>query len=347
MSKLPVHKLKTNAKELDLGDAKVFHLPAWGTLSHPQRLGILRQISMMRGRDPRIAKLAVKIFKDARVNPRDYEKQAAALLKWVQDPKNCYYANEPGERLQDPIHTIKIGHGDCDDQALLLTCLFESVGLPWKFVLSGRDAKGNKVRHIEGESVPPSVNWTHIYCMVGTPPFKVSKWWFCETTIVGVPLGWDVISGDASFLPEMMRQKGGPAQIVQLGKASSRWRTQPLPPPSQQSPAYAAAMGYGDGELVDDVGSEVGSYLAKATAEFRHAAQDVKQELKDPNVQKTLRTAILTGVAVSVCTSMIMQYINGQGFWEGQGHLFTRFGNTTSNLANNSRLFSFRRAALL
>jgi hypothetical protein len=67
----------------------------------------------MRGRDPRIAKLALKVIRQSGAKPREYEKQAAALLKWVQDPKNCYYINEPGERLQDPIYTIKVKHGDC------------------------------------------------------------------------------------------------------------------------------------------------------------------------------------------------------------------------------------------
>ena len=60
---MPVKQLRTGAKEMDLGDAKVFHLPDWNKLSHPQRLAVLRQIAMMRARDPRIAKLAVSIFK--------------------------------------------------------------------------------------------------------------------------------------------------------------------------------------------------------------------------------------------------------------------------------------------
>lgn len=330
MSSLPVNQLRTNSKRLDLGDAKVFHLPNWNTLSHPERLRVLRQIAMMRARDPSIAKLAVSIFKDNKVQPRDYRRQAEVLLKWVQNPKNVYYVNEPGERLQDPIHTIKIGHGDCDDQALLLTCLFESVGLPWKYVLSGRNANGEKVRHIEGEKIEPNTKWSHIYCMVGTPPFNPNEWYFCETTVVGVPLGWDVVSGDHSYLPEMVKSKGGPPQIMVPGPANGRYRPAPLPPKAQQSPAYAMALGgYGD---VDPVGSQVGGQVGYEAKEI--IEKEVKSEAK-----YVMGWAIFSGVAISLSVSLLMQWINGEGYWKGSDHLFRRWGKSTEQLATKSRLF--------
>lgn len=322
---LPVEKLKTNAKSLDLGDSQVFHLPNWHNLTHPQRLGVMRQIAMMRARDPRMAKLAVSIIKKAGARPREYEKQAAALLKWVQDPKNVFYVNEPGERLQDPIHTVRIGHGDCDDQSLLLTCLFESVGLPWKFVLSGRSKEGQKVRYIEGTQVPPDTKWSHIYCMVGTPPFSPNRWYFCETTVIGVPLGWDVVSGDHSYLPEMAKTKPGPPQIMIPAKANGRFRPAPLPPAAQRSPAYQEAYsGLGDMEL----GSENFQELEAALR------QTITEEVRKDTLQ-ALKMAVVTGVAVG----MIMQFINGEGWWKGRGHLFDLWSKKASDLAQNSKLF--------
>lgn len=316
MSQLPVNKLRTNSKQLDMGDAKVFHLPDWNTLSHPQRLNVMRQISMMRGRDPRIAQLAVKIFKANRIQPRDYAGQAAALLRWVQDPKNVFYVNEPGERLQDPIHTIKVGHGDCDDQALLLTCLFESVGLPWKFVLSGRNQQDEKIRYIEGDKVPSGTRWTHIYCMVGTPPFQPNQWYFCETTVIGVPLGWDVIAGDHSYLPEMVKTKGGAPKIMVPGPASGRYRPAPLPPASNRSPAYQEAFG-------DALGENSGEL-----------AQFEQKEIKS-----VLKTSILTSIVVAATTSIFMQFFNGDGLWAGSGHFLTRMSNRMSKVARRSKLF--------
>ena len=40
---------------------------------------------------PRLIKQAVDIIRKAKVQPREYKKQASALLKWVQDPKNIFY----------------------------------------------------------------------------------------------------------------------------------------------------------------------------------------------------------------------------------------------------------------
>ena len=656
MSKLPVKQLRTGAKEMDLGDAKVFHLPDWNKLSHPQRLAVLRQIAMMRARDPRIAKLAVSIFKASGVQPRKYDQQAAALLQWVQNPKNCYYVNEAGERLQDPIHTIKIGHGDCfaentlvlrddmeyvkiqdvqvgsriwgrdkwstvvnfwdkgplavtevelnngstlrlteghkvyvrscplhgptckdligkcrnckdrdfewvrlhvselvegmvvlqpdritpessaswdadtswmmgayiaegwsedcrisisgkdghwkeqtkhrakaiaerkgwatrwhakylainskeavawaegcghgalnkqipvealrdadadaldiglrldasqnsrgegwtfgtiserlalqyrtlqrvlgrstsatkvvehggfgtnpifrvgvrnptknndrklkiaairrevetvpcydiatddhyvylpeadctvsncDDQVLLLTCLFESVGLPWKLVLSGVGPNG-KTRYVEGESVPPGVKWTHIYCMVGTPAFNPTTWYFCETTIQGVPLGWDVISGDHSYLPEMGGKKGDAVRVVTPNPAPNHYRPAPLPPKGKQSPAYAMAYSgafpeaygsaYGSAEAsalapASLVGTTVGSYMAEEAV--------ARDESSSSGLDwRKWGTAIATGVLVSVGTQLTLDYLRGTGSWTGKGAALARW----------------------
>jgi len=260
--RLPVHQLKTNAKEIKLEEGqKVYHLPNWNQLSHPERLVILRQIAMMRGRDPRIARLVVSILKKAKAKPRQYKDQAAAILSWVQDPKNIYYVNEPGERLGDPIYTIQVGHGDCDDQALVLTCFFESIGLPWRFVLSGRNQKtGAKVRYIEGTQIPSGVRWTHIYVVVGDKPFSPDHWYFCEPTVQGVPLGWDVIEGDERYLPEMSAKRTkGPPMIVGAPKSSQRPQTSARP--SHASTASPAYSGGGDSKCRGLVGSRINGRL--------------------------------------------------------------------------------------
>ena len=98
--RLPVEQLPTRLQAIDLGSTETNYIKDWKSLSEPERLKLIRNIVMMSGRDPRLAKLSVDIFKKAGVQPRDYKGQAAALLKWVQDPKNVYYCNEPAERLQ-------------------------------------------------------------------------------------------------------------------------------------------------------------------------------------------------------------------------------------------------------
>jgi len=190
------------ARRVNLDAAKTYHLPAWGETSDPKRIAILRKIALAAGRDPRIATVAVNVLKANGVQPRDYVGQGRVLLKFVQH--RIYYVNEPGERLQDPAYTLRVGYGDCDDMALLLAALCESLRLPWKFVISGR--RGNRVvRWVEGDTYSPA-RWAHIYLAIGDKPFAPKRWMFAEPTLRTVDLGWDVVAaskGGTAPLPEL------------------------------------------------------------------------------------------------------------------------------------------------
>jgi hypothetical protein len=159
------------------------------------------------GRDPRVRDLAFTILREAGVDQREYEKQARALLVWVQ--QNIAYVNEPGEILQDPLYTLRQKAGDCDDMSSLLMALYESIALPWRYVLSGRTKDGTAVRWIEGEGSPPNIVWSHIYGRVGWPPFKPTTWAFTEPTMKSATLGWDVVDRNS--------QAGGAGAAGPLG----------------------------------------------------------------------------------------------------------------------------------
>lgn len=325
MAQFPIHAIPTSAQALDLGSAKVYHLPNWENLSHPERLAVIRQLAMQRGRDPRIAQLATRIIRKSRAKPREYKKQAAALLKWVQNPKNVYYINEPGERLQDPIYTIKQRYADCDDMAALLCALFESVGLPWKLVLSGRGPQG-KTRYIEGEPVPQGVHWSHIYCMVGDQPFRPSTWYFAEPTVDGVPLGWDVISGDHRYLPEMTKPSQGPPRIASAPKkVGMRPNRSKLPPLKNRSPAYDLAYGSTSALVSGSVGASI--------AEMEMQGKDAKIDWAK------LGIAVVTGVLVSVGTSIALDWVRGKGIWEGKGDVLTRVVHKPADMLVQTSLF--------
>lgn len=190
-------------KPVSMATPKVHHITGWTHFLDPKRMEIIANIAKMRGRDPRIATLAVSILKQAGAQPRQYRKQAAALLSWVQH--NLYYVNEPGERLQDPLYTLKVGYGDCDDLIITLASLLESIRMPWKLVISGTTKSGKKIRYHQGEKFPTTkgINWSHIYMAIGDRPFTPNKWEYAEATVRGAPLGWDVVDGSASQLPEM------------------------------------------------------------------------------------------------------------------------------------------------
>lgn len=207
------------AKRINLDQtAKAFHLPDWKSKDDKARIEALREIAMKAGRDPRIATLAVQVIKAAGAESRDYKGQAAALLAWTQ--KNVYYLNEPGERLQDPLYTLQMQHpyGDCDDMALVLAALYETCRLPWRFVLSGRTRKGKLVRWVEG-TPKKRASWSHIYVIVGWPPYTPKKWLYAEPTLKGVPLGWDVVGAQKKSgrvaLPELAGM-GAAAELTTL-----------------------------------------------------------------------------------------------------------------------------------
>jgi hypothetical protein len=198
-----------------LDPPQTYHLSNWNRLTDQQRIAFLRQISEQRGRDPRIRELVFAILQQAGVDQREYQQQAAVLLRWVQ--QNILYLNEPGEVIQDPLYTLNKRAGDCDDVADLLGSMFEAARLPWRYVLSGTAPNGQKIRWIEGQPLPPRIKWAHVYLMVGVPPFRPVQWFFAEPSIKGVPLGWDVIQAaqgqipgtvPASVLPELAQMAG-------------------------------------------------------------------------------------------------------------------------------------------
>jgi hypothetical protein len=179
---------------------QAFHIASWDRMSDPQRVAILRKISEEAGRDPRIATLASDILQRAGAQEREYDKQAAALLAWVQN--NILYVNEAGEVLQDPLYTLRRKAGDCDDKGMLFGALCTAVGLPWKFVLSGTNRSGQRIRWVEGTSLPWGANFSHVYNMVGWPPFTPQVWAAAEGTVRKSPLGYEpAMTG--KLLPEM------------------------------------------------------------------------------------------------------------------------------------------------
>lgn len=194
--------LQTPMRRVDnpAGSPKVYHLKGWRAMTNPERVALIARVSEQAGMDPRLATLAVEIFRANGVEPRDYRGQAAALLAWVQ--QNIYYVNEPDERLQDPEYTLRVRYGDCDDMAILLAALAHSVRLPVRPVISGRDARGKLHRYHHGDkTITKGVGWAHIYLQICLDPYGNGPWTYAEPTLQ-VPLGWDVVGANGR-LPEL------------------------------------------------------------------------------------------------------------------------------------------------
>lgn len=229
--------LNTPVNTVTLDTPKVYDLPAFDYYKDPRKLEIISKIAESEGRDPRLATLAVSIFRREGIQPRDYIGQARALLKYVQE--TIYYVNEPDERLQTPSYTLRVGYGDCDDCAILLYSLARSVRLPAKLVISGTK-NGKKVRYHQGDThYPTGVHWAHIYLMIGDRPYGPPRWAYAEPTLRNAPLGWDVVTGDSSMMPEM----GTPTETAQMLAERPQSHHQQSSGMSWRDAAIAVAIG--------------------------------------------------------------------------------------------------------
>lgn len=187
---------------------RVYELRGWSKRKNPERVAIISRIGREAGSDPRLARLAVAIFRAANVEPRDYEGQARALHEFLRD--HVYFVNEPDERLQDPAYTLDLqpdgsvgpnASGDCDDFAICMIALCTSIHLPARAVTSGKIGKRH-VRWVEGVGRSPNAKWSHIYVTVGPHPFRpaydAETWSFADPTVPGAPFGWDVVQARQS-----------------------------------------------------------------------------------------------------------------------------------------------------
>jgi len=92
------------------------------------------------------------------LNNKDYFAEWDALVNWIKN--NIRYTRDVRtvETLHTPLELLRRGAGDCDDQAILLATLAESIGLRTRFVAIG-PTKNNYCHvfaeaFIKGEWIP-------------------------------------------------------------------------------------------------------------------------------------------------------------------------------------------------
>src|SRR5512132_1419119 len=82
---------------------------------------------------------AIDILLSRNIRPKDYLGEIKALFDWVQ--QNIRYTKDPFrlEVLHSARRMLQLRAGDCDDMAILLGAMVESVGHPVRLVLTGPD----------------------------------------------------------------------------------------------------------------------------------------------------------------------------------------------------------------
>lgn len=131
-------------------------------------VSLMRQLVNRCKTDPGIIQAAVSALYLA--PQKDRLAEIEAIFDYVQNDIR-YVRDVVGvETLCDPRMTIRRRVGDCDDQATLLATLFESVGYPTRFVMSGyRTPK----------------DFEHVYLQV-----LVDRQWISADPTEPYPLGW-------------------------------------------------------------------------------------------------------------------------------------------------------------
>lgn len=90
---------------------RIYHVSAWHTWSDRRKIQTMRRMVEDYGADPRMRWFTASVLERAGVPPRDFQAQAAALLRFVQH--EIYYTNETNEQIQSPWRTLKVKTGDC------------------------------------------------------------------------------------------------------------------------------------------------------------------------------------------------------------------------------------------
>ena len=98
-----------------------------------------------RGRENwQVRRLAERIVSD--IPQKDYLSELRAIHAFVRDNIRYTHDIRDVETLAPPELTIQRGVGDCDDKALLVAALLESIGHPTRFVAVGK--KFNNYQHV-------------------------------------------------------------------------------------------------------------------------------------------------------------------------------------------------------
>jgi transglutaminase-like putative cysteine protease len=117
-----------------------------------------------------VRKVALDLVTD--VAPHDDLGEIRRVWEYVRDGIRYVRDVANVDTLQGPRATLRILQGDCDDKAVLLAALLETIGFSTRFVVS---------------ATIPRHSYNHVYVETFVP--KLGTWIPLETSIAGFPFG--------------------------------------------------------------------------------------------------------------------------------------------------------------
>lgn len=133
---------------------------------------LIAQMIRSGAKDFCVRQVAIQVFRECGVRPKDRFGEVCALFDWVR--RNIRYTRDifRVELLHTARRMLELRAGDCDDMTILLGAMLVSTGHPVRLVLAG--FRPNKPH-----------SYTHIY-----PEVNVRGRWIAIDATANRPLGW-------------------------------------------------------------------------------------------------------------------------------------------------------------
>jgi hypothetical protein len=143
-----------------------------GYLGTKKTLENIQKLILRGAKDFFVRQKAIDILLENQIKPKDYSGEINALFQWVQ--QNIRYTKDiyRVELLHTPRRMLELRAGDCDDMAILLGSMLESIGHPIRLVIMGPDSSKPKF-------------FSHIYLEV-----NLRGRWIPLDATMSFPMGW-------------------------------------------------------------------------------------------------------------------------------------------------------------
>lgn len=119
---------------------------------------------------PRVRGRALELVQDAA--PNDEIGEIRRVWRFVRDAIRYVKDVRGVDTLQSPRMTLELLQGDCDDKALLLSSMLESIGYATRFAVSATVKHGT---------------YNHVYVETFVP--RLGRWMPLESSVPGFPFG--------------------------------------------------------------------------------------------------------------------------------------------------------------
>ena len=141
------------------------------------RIQIISKMIKAGKANPKIRELVSKILHDKSVEEKDWDAEVEAVFEWVRENVRYTRDTEGLDTYTEPLKTVELAIGDCDDLSILIGSMLGAIGYPFKLKVVSMTGAG----------------WDHVYPLVGMPPFAPTKWIPLDASIE-LPLGSEVVS---------------------------------------------------------------------------------------------------------------------------------------------------------